>query len=332
MKIISKISILFVLLFSAMATYSQCETYLQKANTLFTEKNYKEAKKQYQAYIACNENASDKADIIKKITECDKRAAPPPSPNSSSNPLPSISAEEWYNKGEEYTKAGNYSEAIDCYRKALERESSMSVAWSGLANAYFYQGRYGEAIDWYKKVETNNPSATIWNNIGICYQHLQNYNNAIEYYKKVERISPSVALWNNMGICYKYLKDYENAIKCFQKSGNIDNLLDLANIYQQQGNNIKAIEGYKIVVAMRPSATVWNNMGFCYFQLEEYDNAIYCFQKSNDIGNNGIAWYNMGLCYANKRELSTSKKLSKSKECFRRAAELGHEKAKEFLR
>ena len=52
-----------------MTAYSQCETYLQKAEVLFTQKNYKEAKKQYLNYQECKPNAPG---IDVKITECDR--------------------------------------------------------------------------------------------------------------------------------------------------------------------------------------------------------------------------------------------------------------------
>ena len=53
MKHTSKILISLVLLFSTMAAYSQCETYLQKADDFFNQKKYQEAKSQYLNYKEC---------------------------------------------------------------------------------------------------------------------------------------------------------------------------------------------------------------------------------------------------------------------------------------
>ena len=69
MKAINKILILFVLSFSTMVVYSQCETYLQKANALFAEKKYEDAKRQYSNYNECKPNATG---IDEKIAECDR--------------------------------------------------------------------------------------------------------------------------------------------------------------------------------------------------------------------------------------------------------------------
>ena len=69
MKVVSKILILLVLLFSTIATYSQCETYLEKANTFFAEKNYEDAKRQYSNYKECKPNATG---IDTRIAECER--------------------------------------------------------------------------------------------------------------------------------------------------------------------------------------------------------------------------------------------------------------------
>ena len=67
MKIISKISLVFILLFSTVAVYSQCETYLQKGDVLFSQKKYEEARKQYLGYKECKPNATGIEEIIVKI-------------------------------------------------------------------------------------------------------------------------------------------------------------------------------------------------------------------------------------------------------------------------
>jgi len=69
MKATSKISLIFVLLFSATLTFGQCESYRQKAEAYFAQKNYDDAKRQYMNYKECKPNA---AGIDEKIDECDR--------------------------------------------------------------------------------------------------------------------------------------------------------------------------------------------------------------------------------------------------------------------
>jgi len=70
MKAKSKISLVFVLLLSTVAAYSQCETYLQKAEALFTQKKYEEAKGQFLNYKECKPQVPPSIDT--KIAECDR--------------------------------------------------------------------------------------------------------------------------------------------------------------------------------------------------------------------------------------------------------------------
>jgi len=69
MKSIGKISFIIVLLFSTSLAFGQCETYLQKAETLFAQKKYEDAKRQYSNYKECKPNATG---IDEKISECDR--------------------------------------------------------------------------------------------------------------------------------------------------------------------------------------------------------------------------------------------------------------------
>ena len=67
MKATSKILILFVLLFSTVTAYSQCETYFQKAEVLREQEKYEDAIKQYLNYKECRYDPL----VDKKIAECE---------------------------------------------------------------------------------------------------------------------------------------------------------------------------------------------------------------------------------------------------------------------
>jgi len=68
MKVLSPISLIFALIFNTAIAYSQCDTYLQKGDALFAQKNYTEAKRQYLNYKECKPNEYS---IDAKIAECD---------------------------------------------------------------------------------------------------------------------------------------------------------------------------------------------------------------------------------------------------------------------
>ena len=215
MKSSRKISILSILLFSAIITHSQCEDFLQKADILFSQKKYEDAKKQYLNYRECKSNAPG---IEKKIADCQKMIEknekkkgnleknepttvnPPEAPENSFN--------KWYNEGKLNICTNNFPEAIRCFLKAYEIDPSLFDDWDLLAKAYFYQNEYSEAIKYYDKVKEYNRSASMWNNMGVCYKYLNEYDNAIYCFEKSNNISNKggTALFN-LAVCYGDKKD-----------------------------------------------------------------------------------------------------------------------------
>ena len=134
---------------------------------------------------------------------------------------PGYSAISWYREGKSNNNTGNFSEAIRCYRNALEIDPSLLDAWNGLAVAYFHLGKYFEAIECYKKVAENNPSVTVWNYMGICYQHLQEYDNAIDCFRESNGIANNGSAWYGMGLCYAKKKNHTKTMKCLKKAAQL---------------------------------------------------------------------------------------------------------------
>jgi tetratricopeptide (TPR) repeat protein len=134
----------------------------------------------------------------------------------------SYSSLNWYIKGERNRVAENYSEAIPCYRNALDIDPSLLDAWNGLASVYYQQGNYTEAIECYKQVAENFLSATVWSNMGICYQHLQDYDNAMDCFQKSNTIVNNGSAWYGMGICYAKKKNHSKSMECMKKAAQLE--------------------------------------------------------------------------------------------------------------
>ena len=160
MQKINQILILVVLLFSTVTAYSQCETYLQKADVFFAQKNYAEAKKQYQAYKICDQTPNTYVD--RQIAACGE----------------SIQAsEEQCNKylleGDSYFRSGYYSKALEQYSLLKQCATDKTVAEQKIAEcnkmicekhlreaqSYQRQGYYANAKEEYKLYQRCNPDA-----------------------------------------------------------------------------------------------------------------------------------------------------------------------------
>ena len=124
----------------------------------------------------------------------------------------------------------------------------------------------------------------------------------IENYKNghmVETLAPatyllaqfptSVVLYNFIGLCHTSLGNSSTAIETYNliiamDPGNPNNHFNLANIYMDNENFTAAIAGYKKVLEINPTDFgACHNMGICWEQVGNVDNAIDCFQQAVDI-------------------------------------------------
>jgi len=238
----------------------KCFKSLLVADDYFKGKEYEKARDRYK--IVLEKNSKDlyaKRQYDECVRIIQTETILPISSNDPQEPIPApstYSPMSWYQEGVKNSNAGNYSEAIRCYRKALDLDPSLFDAWNGLADACFFQANYVEAIEYYKKVPENRRSITVWYNMGVCYKYLNQYENAIDCYKEVPKNSRSATVWNEMGICYKHLQEYDNAIDCFQNSNSIDNR----------------------------GGTAWYNMGLCYADKKNLSKSIESLRKAAQIG------------------------------------------------
>lgn len=74
-------------------------------------------------------------------------------------------------------------------------------------------------------------------------------------------------------------------------------LLELAHLYNDSGFKEKAIEKYKTYLKSNPNnADVWVDMGVCFYELQNYPEAIKCMEKGIELNSrHQIAHFNMGI-------------------------------------
>ena len=218
MNTIGKISIIFALLFSALTAYSQCETYLHKAESFFAQKNYSDAKKQYENYKECKPHPTG---IDEKIAECD-RLIKGESATTSSNTSVQTSQEQcnrYLLEGDSYFRSGYYSKAIEQYsllkQCAVDKtvanqkiaECNKMICEKHLQEAQSYQSRgyYANAKEEYKLYQRCNPDAVGINvqiaecdrlecekllNEGRTLYYQRNYQEAIQKYNQYKECYP----------------------------------------------------------------------------------------------------------------------------------------------
>ena len=122
-------------------------------------------------------------------------------------------AEEAYSKGCEYSKNGNYDQAISEYTKAIEINPNYEQAYGNRGGSYANHGNLPKAIsDYTKAIELNPKDVMNYYNRGTVYKDQGDLAQAASDFTKAIEIDPNYfEAYNNRVIVYRRLKEYDKA-------------------------------------------------------------------------------------------------------------------------
>lgn len=129
-------------------------------------------------------------------------------------------AEQYFNEGVNYSKLGQYSDAVASFDKAIFIKSNNAIYWNHRGMALDNLGRYTDAIASYDKALAVRPDyADAWSNRGISLRKLGRYTDAVLSYDKAIAIRSDYAeAWLNRGVVLDYLGRYEEAVASYNKA------------------------------------------------------------------------------------------------------------------
>ena len=161
------------------------------------------------------------------------------------------------------------------------------------------QGQYTEALDLYREAIDLDPySSQIWNRLGITQMKVGRFPDAVESFQKALDIDPYyTAAWKNKGNALQAQEQYQAAIDSYDRAlaiyGN-----DLYTLYekgvclQKMGRSDKAMEIYNEVVRLaekemrrnpneaRYNAQLWTTKGDALSHLGRYQEALEAYQEA----------------------------------------------------
>lgn len=128
------------------------------------------------------------------------------------------SVEAYYNLGLSYLRNGDIDKAILSFEKAIELKPDSVEAHLALGECYFNKGESKEAMDSFSdalEIQPHNPR--IYYNIGIVYYKNNNPEKALSYFKQVIALDPkfSSAYYQAALACIK-TGNLEDAVRFFQ--------------------------------------------------------------------------------------------------------------------
>lgn len=213
-----------------------------------------------------------------------------------------------------YKRQKNYQEAIEYFKKMIEKEENCKHACRDIGECYEKIEDYENAEKYYTLgIEKFPREEFLYLIRGLLYQNQKEYDKALEDYKKITRINSQYAsAYNNMGVVYEKLEDYKNAIKFYTKATRINKkhnkaYKNIANIYAYELEDYtKAVIFYsKHLEIETTNASIYKKRGDAYKKLKEnkrakadYTKAIeYYLEMLQKEGEDPCFYNNIGSCY-----------------------------------
>jgi tetratricopeptide (TPR) repeat protein len=212
-----------------------------------------------------------------------------------------ISVQTWYRKGYCENESGQYEDAIIWLKKAVELDNKYAAAYDELGFAYYKLNRADEAIEAYtNSKQLNSASSASSSGLGDVYRFLKKDNDAaFTNYKKGVEINPKSQNCNyGTGWYYNEKANYLAAIPYLQKA------IELNNKY----------------------AAAFTELGYAYYALKRYDEALVELGKSVALFNASAPNYYIGLCY-----VAQNKKID-AQQIYKKLVELNSPDADNLLK
>ncbi|MGD0591575.1 MAG: tetratricopeptide repeat protein [Bacteroidota bacterium] len=173
-----------------------------------------------------------------------------------------------------------YKEAAQVGQEFLKVEPKSPLAYRAIANGFFNEKKYAQAIENFKKVDTLEFDDYRW--LGASYKQLKKDSLAAMTWEEglkdsTQAVNVRSYYLDQVASTWMYLRSYERAAEFYQKRLQLDSTavgayINYAQCMMQLERFEKAVSALKSAIAKTPKfPPVYTNLGFCYFQMKEFD-------------------------------------------------------------
>jgi Tfp pilus assembly protein PilF len=151
------------------------------------------------------------------------------------------------------------------------------------------QGQTQKALDSAQQaIEKDKNNSEAHNFLGLIYMSQSQFDKAAEELRDAVRINPYFTdAHNQLGVCYRETKQYDKALKEFQIALNDKNfqtpekvLLNLGNLYVDQGVMSEAVRSFQRAVELNPNYILgYLALGSAYQKIGKPEQAAGQFRK-----------------------------------------------------
>jgi tetratricopeptide (TPR) repeat protein len=228
---------------------------------------------------------ADESAVARKITEAT---------NQPTVTEKQLSANEYFERGNQHYYAGRYDDAIRDLTEAIRLNPQDEGTYNNRGLAYYNKNDYDRAIaDYTEAVRLNSQDADAYNNRGVAYDDKKEYDHAIADYTEAIRLNPILAqAYNNRGWAYQNKEDYDRAITDYTEAIRLNPQYALAyynrgDAYEDKKDYDRAIADYTEAIRLNPQyALAYNNRGNAYHYKKDYDRAIADYDRALQIDPN----------------------------------------------
>ena len=174
---------------------------------------------------------------------------------------PKIEEDKDLAQGIEFFKQGKYDQAIESFKKVIEKFPSNPDVYYNLGLSYLRSRDINQAITAFEKVIEINPEAIeVYFALGECYFTKEDNEKALAAFSQALELQPdNPKAYYNLGILYYKYDKLEEALSAFEKS--IELNPEFSSVYYQaglvstkKGNFEKAIEFFNHFLKLEPNA------------------------------------------------------------------------------
>lgn len=218
-------------------------------------------------------------------------------------------ADKFIFRGNQMEDQGNFEEALENYRKAIQVNPDYPRAYLNIGNAFLALDLTEEAMTNYQKSIALDPNyAFAHYNLGNAYQKIEHLEDAVSCYHRAlscNKDFPEALV--AIGTTYEKLNQTEQAILQYETALKINPYLLEASVllgdaYRKFGLLPRAVSCYRDALLLKPNRVDLHfNLGVTFLELGNYDEAILQFKKTLDLKSDHFAAiFKLGITFSNQ--------------------------------
>lgn len=180
-----------------------------------------------------------------------------------------LKGDDLYDAAKAEFDRGNYTTAIELFKKVVAADPKHKTAWMDLGRAYMLQRQTDDAIAAFKKQAELNPyDEYAYGALGWAYTTARKYDEAAAAFNKALEINPlSEYAHSALGSMYAEAHEYDKAAPELEKAVSLKSddaglQITLGDAYLNLGQDDKALAAFDRATEISATPDVWNNIAY----------------------------------------------------------------------